>query len=253
MNDVETDAACPAVIHAPISASLVLVKDSDSLEPSEPDEDELVAPGRELLDPLSEATARRAIGFRVRAALGADRLDLRVNPLPLETGGKSFNWLCFGSQAEVDTWRLSDAFAAPVLASVEEWLQRQCASFGEALARFFDRSELLDAVLRSCLDDRHLLVLLRRLRGETLEVIASQLEVTRERVRQLEVSAQNSIIGKMVSLRSSGHPGYSALYAFARRLARRVLLGPQRSMGRLCPTSGVRRQGGHSTVLISNF
>jgi Sigma-70, region 4 len=195
----------PTAAHSPVQMTLIEVGESDPVKPGNLDEDELIATPRELQDAWSEAAARRAIGFRVREVLGEDGLDLRINPLPLETGARSFDWLCFGSQEEIDAWRSSDPLAAAVLASVEEWVEKRSTSFGDALSHCFDRIQLLEIVLKSCLDDRYLMVLTNRLRGETLEVIGSRLGLTRERVRQLEVSAENSVIDRLVALRSARH------------------------------------------------
>jgi hypothetical protein len=52
-------------------------------------------------------------------------------------------------------------------------------------------------------------------------------------VRQIENSAQDVLVARMMALRSIGHPAYSALYASARQLARRLLLWASAEYGAL--------------------
>ena len=112
MKDAETEGVLGTPYQTAVlplaSTPLVEVDECDAEEPSHLDKDELIAPPRELPDVWSEPAARRTIGFRVREVLGEDRLDIRINPLPLETNARSFDWLCFGSQREINAWRLSD-------------------------------------------------------------------------------------------------------------------------------------------------
>lgn len=181
----------------------------------------VLAPWRYVADVWATPPSRRALGVRARGIVG---LDQRINPLPIEAEERSLRWICFGPQQAIDEWRESDPLAPAVLASLEEWLEGRWSSVAGALANHFPLAMLLDAVLQGCLDQRQRSVLWDRIDGVTLEVLATRLGVTRERVRQIEVAAKDATFKRLVALRADDHPIALALLASARRYAERVLI-----------------------------
>lgn len=185
-------------------------------------EDCVTLPERSITDVWSEAAARRALGFLAIGKVGTRLRDIRIDPFPVEAPGRSLKWLCFGPQDDVDDWRTSDAHAFAITASVERWLRGDFLSRGAALAAEFPLPALAAAVF-SCLDAREHRVLRRRAADETLEAVAADYGVTRERVRQIESRAIETLTTRIVALKAIRHPAVLALFAHADRLAAIVL------------------------------
>lgn len=181
-----------------------------------------VAETRVITDPWSEPPGRRAIGFL--AAQKADRplSEIRIDPLPIDGGGRTLRWLCFSTQDELDDWRTSDDHAFAALTAVERWLSGDCLGLGGALGIYFPLMPVWEALL-GCLDTRARDVLRRRAAGETLESISAIHTITGERVRQIESGAVDRLSRRILVLRSVHHPAALSLLGHARRLANKVL------------------------------
>jgi DNA-directed RNA polymerase specialized sigma subunit len=78
------------------------------------------------------------------------------------------------------------------LRAVERWLDGTNYSLGGGLADSFPLSRLFDE-LQDNLDVRQRTVLADRCSGKTLAEISTVFDVTRERVRQIETSAAQSL------------------------------------------------------------
>jgi len=211
----------------------IVEKVMDGISPRLADPDTLAAadlfdggdelPIRMLDDPWSSAVARRAIAFLAFRKIGTGTFStVQTNPLPLNGEIRTLGWLFQASQAEIDAWRAADPLSVAVLRAVTEWLQRTFATFGGALAAAFPVADLFKQ-LTLPLDPRDRIVLTERSKGLTLEEVGLSLDLTRERVRQIEEQATEYLISRFASLLSGGHPLALALAAHARTLARRVV------------------------------
>jgi len=188
---------------------------------------------RVLDDPWSEPAARQAIGFAAAQKVGGGEIALtRVDLYPVEATGHSLAWLCFGSQEDIDNWRFTDPDAEAVLRAVERWLDGTNYSLGGGLADSFPLSRLFDE-LQDNLDVRQRTVLADRCSGKTLAEISTVFDVTRERVRQIETSAAQSLGDRILNLHRSGHPAVLALLVHAQRLAKTTLAAASEAEGTL--------------------
>jgi hypothetical protein len=67
------------------------------------------------------------------------------------------------------------------------------------------------------------MVLADRCSGKTLAEISIAFDVTRERIRQIESDAAQSLCDRILNLHRSGHPAVLALLVHAQRLAKTIL------------------------------
>ncbi|SDD49426.1 Sigma-70, region 4 [Belnapia rosea] len=170
------------------------------------------------------------MGFLAIRRFGTKLSAVRVDPLPLEGTGRTLHWLCFGAQEEVSDWRASDQRSEAVLAAVVRWIEGGFQFFGGALASTIPLPDIMEAIV-GCLDDREKDVIQRRAAGETLEALGVLYGVTRERIRQIETRAIETLAERVVALRASHHPAVLALFGHARRLATSVLVAASEEEG----------------------
>jgi hypothetical protein len=146
-----------------------------------------------------------------------------VDALPLEGTGKDLSSLCFGLQPEVDAWLTEAPYARETAAAVAKWLAGEFIGFGNALASAVPLGPIIEALL-TCLEERHRNVLAWRAAGETLEAVASVYDITRERIRQIEIQARERLVSRILGLRAVQHPAtlilFSQLEGAAARLFR---------------------------------
>jgi len=206
-----------SVLSDPLDSGLPPFDGSDD-EP----EGGFIAPERLVPDPWTERAARRAMGFvairRVRRRL----LMIRVDPIPHHGAGRDLHWLCFGPQEEIDAWRYSNMHAELALRAVAGWLEGLFLTFGGALAASFPLP-ILQGTLLETLEPQPRRILAARVAGATLEELASAEQLSRERIRQIESGAAETLAFKIVVLRAVHHPLTLALFVHAKRLAETVL------------------------------
>ena len=195
---------------------------------------------RVVADAWSEPAGRRALAFLAVRKFGPDVLDRRVDPFPMAGAGHDLRWLCSASQDDIDDWRTSGDDAFATTDAVTAWLAGTFMTLGGALVASFPSSRVWEAVLEclrertsDTLGDRTVEVLRRRVRGDTLETIAADHDVTRERVRQVEKAAVERLTERLAALRSTRHPILLACSAHANRLASRVLVAASHDEVRL--------------------
>ena len=218
----------------PSTSSLPSIPTVDPVPPDFPDgypEGGAVSEPRVVSDPWSEPAARRALAFTAVRKFGPAVLDRRVDPFPMDGTGHDLRWLCSASQDDVDEWRTSDDDALATTEAVTSWLAGTYMTFGGALAASFPLSRVWDAALdclreraSDVLGDRTVDVLRRRVRGDTLESIAVDCDLTRERIRQIERAAVERLTERLAALRGARHPISLACSAHANRLAGKVLV-----------------------------
>ena len=195
------------------------------VEGEDPDEFEggSEEPVRLSVDPWIEPASRRALGYKALQKLGGRLSLIRVDVLPLNGAGKDLAWLCFGPQSEVDAWLAEAPYARETAAVVTKWLAGEFIGFGNALASAVPLVPIIDALL-TCLEERHRNVLTWRAAGETLEAVGSVYDITRERIRQIELRARERLVSRILGLRAVQHPAtliiFSQLEGAAGRLFR---------------------------------
>ena len=152
------------------------------------------------------------MGYRALQKLGGRLSLIRVDALPLNGVGKDLAWLCFGPQSEVDAWLAEAPHARETAAVVTKWLAGEFIAFGNALASAVPLKPIIDALL-TCLEERHRNVLTWRAAGETLEAVASVYDITRERIRQIEIQARERLVSRILGLRAVQHPATLILFS----------------------------------------
>jgi hypothetical protein len=182
----------------------------------------IITEERCVIDVWGEVAARRALGFVAIRRIGLRLSTVRINPFPIDGTGRDLHWVCFGPQDEVDDWRTSDNGAFAVLVALERWLDGAFLNFGAAMAASVPLSSVNEALME-CLSELAREVLQRRTAGETLEEIARDHGVTRERIRQIETGAVNRLTLHILALRAVQHPAALTLFGHTQRLATVVL------------------------------
>ena len=174
--------------------------------PDDPWEEDLSY--RVLDDPWSEAAARRVLFHRAYRTLqcsfafrGCSKSEaLRylgrfpLLPLPNINDLQSLAWLLTASQIEVDTWRAEHPESAPFLSASLTFV-----GDGDASLRAFDlcfSSSAFTAAAEQSLRDEDKRVWEGRLAGLTLQALADQMSVSRERVRQRGKNASEAVASR---------------------------------------------------------
>jgi hypothetical protein len=143
----------------------------------------------------------------------------RIDPLPLEGTGRDLAWLCFGPQSEVDAWLAEAPYSRETVDAIAKWLAGEFIDLGNSLASVIPLRPIIDAIM-GCLGERAQNVLTWKLAGETLEAVASVYDVTRERIRQIDIRAKERLIGRILGLRAIQHPATLILFSHLAGAAR---------------------------------
>lgn len=211
----------------------------------EPGGEEL--PLRLVEDVWSEPTARKLlrpllVGRLAPAGspdLGIHRAGLMAVVPSLAPDTRSILWTVEVPQPEFDDWRRTTSHAEPALRAIGSWLLASGKSLGAAYAAEFTAEALMDVFLAR-FEGRQKQLLLARADGRTLQELADEQGVTRERIRQISTKTLRTLAADLARARGVFMPAAQALAHHAEALAGRVLTAASNAESNL--RSGTERR-----------